>query len=74
MKLLDRVAIITGGSKGIGLGCSRVFAKHGCRVVIAARGAEAGQAAEKELIEAGHQALFVTAGIYVYTGMRDGVR
>ena len=26
-----KVAIITGGSKGIGLGCARVFAKHGCR-------------------------------------------
>ncbi len=63
MKLLDKVAIVTGGSKGIGLGCSRVFAKHGCRVVIAARGAEAGQAVEKELIEAGHQALFVATDV-----------
>ena len=36
MKLDDKVAIITGGTKGIGLGCARVFGKHGSKVVIAA--------------------------------------
>ena len=36
MKLQDKVAIITGGSKGIGLGCAQTFAKYGCKVVIAA--------------------------------------
>lgn len=41
--------VITGGSKGIGLGCARVMGKHGGKVVIAARGAEVGMQAEQEL-------------------------
>ena len=63
MKLQNKVAVITGGSKGIGLGCARVFAKYGCRVVIAARGEEAGRAAEKELTNAGHTAVFVPTDV-----------
>ena len=63
MKLKDKVAIVTGGSKGIGLGCARVFAKYGCKVVIASRGEEAGRKAEKELTGAGHTALFIATDV-----------
>ena len=65
MKLQDKVAVITGGSAGIGLGCARVFGKHGCKVVIGSRGQEAGQAAEKELTDAGFTALFVPTDVTV---------
>jgi NAD(P)-dependent dehydrogenase (short-subunit alcohol dehydrogenase family) len=37
LQLQDRVAIVTGGSKGIGKACARTLAAEGCRVVIAAR-------------------------------------
>ena len=70
MKLKDKVAVITGGSKGIGLGCARVFAQHGCRVVIAARGEEAGCAAERELREAGHTARFVPTDVTIEAEMQ----
>jgi 3-oxoacyl-[acyl-carrier protein] reductase len=36
----DRVTVITGGSKGIGLAVARRFAESGARVAIVARGAE----------------------------------
>ena len=40
LTMTDRVAVITGGSKGIGLACARRFAESGARVAIVARGAE----------------------------------
>lgn len=38
--LSDKVAVITGGSAGIGLGVARAFAREGAHVVLAARGAD----------------------------------
>jgi len=43
--IAGRSVIVTGGSKGIGRGIASVFAKAGAKVMIAARGAEAAQAA-----------------------------
>lgn len=45
----DKVVIITGGSKGIGEGCVRVFHKNGANVIFCARGEEAGKKLELEL-------------------------
>jgi L-fucose dehydrogenase len=70
MKLEGKVAIITGGSKGIGLGCARVFAKYGCRVAIASRGEKAGKAAETELSDAGHTAMFIRTDVRMEQDMR----
>jgi len=63
MKLQGKVAIITGGSKGIGFGCAKVFAGHGCAVVIASRGVEAGRSAEKELTDQGHTAVYTRCDV-----------
>jgi len=69
-KLDDKVAIVTGGSKGIGFGCAKVFGQHGCRVVLASRGEEAGKAAESELVEAGVDAIFVRCDVTSESDMR----
>jgi len=39
--LTDKVAIVTGSSRGLGLASARALASEGCRVVMCARGAEA---------------------------------
>jgi 3-oxoacyl-[acyl-carrier protein] reductase len=44
-----RRVIVTGGSKGIGRGIAGVFAKHGAKVMIAARGEEAAKAASEAM-------------------------
>ena len=53
MRFKDRVVIVTGGSKGIGEGCARVFCSEGGLVSILSRGAEAGEALARELCERG---------------------
>ena len=45
----NKVTLITGGSKGIGSGCARVFVQAGAKVVICARGKEVGEALATEL-------------------------
>ncbi len=54
--IAGRSVIVTGGSKGIGRGIARVFAAKGARVTIAARGAEAAEAAAAEIVAAGGEA------------------
>jgi NAD(P)-dependent dehydrogenase (short-subunit alcohol dehydrogenase family) len=49
----DRVAVVTGGSKGIGLAVARQFAASGAKVAILARGAADLKAARELLAEDG---------------------
>src|SRR5215470_899078 len=51
--LKDKVAIVTGGNGGIGLGMARGLASAGARVVVAARNAEKSRAAVDELARLG---------------------
>jgi NAD(P)-dependent dehydrogenase (short-subunit alcohol dehydrogenase family) len=59
-RLRGRVALITGGSSGIGAGTVRRFVAEGCRVVIADVQKDAGEGLAKEL---GDQTLFVTCDV-----------
>ncbi len=49
----DRAVIVTGGSKGIGKGIARVFARQGAKVMIGARGEEAAKATVAEFAAEG---------------------
>ncbi len=51
MQLSESVALITGGSRGLGREIARQYAEHGARLVLVARGEAALQAASEELGE-----------------------
>ena len=60
--------VVTGGSKGIGKGIARVFAREQARVLLVGRDEEAGRAAVDELAAGGGEVSFLAADISKATG------
>jgi NAD(P)-dependent dehydrogenase (short-subunit alcohol dehydrogenase family) len=65
MRYQDKVTIVTGGSKGIGAGCVKVFVEEGgAKVVFCSRNESEGRAFEKEVNRAGPgRAEFIRADV-----------
>jgi 2-deoxy-D-gluconate 3-dehydrogenase len=61
--LKGKVAIVTGGNGGIGLGMARGLARAGARVVVAARNKEKSSAAVRELQALGAGALAISVDV-----------
>ena len=59
MKLNNKVAIVTGSSKGIGEGIAKVFCREGSKVVVVCRSQAAGEKMVEELKSQGGEAIFV---------------
>ncbi len=63
MLLENRVALVTGGSKGIGRGIALKFASEGCDVVVNARHIEGAQKVAQEIKELGRKSLAIAADV-----------
>jgi 2-deoxy-D-gluconate 3-dehydrogenase len=71
--LTGRVAIVTGGNGGIGLGMARGLAQAGAAVVVAGRNAAKSEAAVKELSALGAKAAAVAVDVVREASCRDMV-
>jgi NAD(P)-dependent dehydrogenase (short-subunit alcohol dehydrogenase family) len=61
--LENKVAIVTGGSMGIGRATAEAMAREGARVVVAARGEKAGKETVAAIRKAGGEATFVRCDV-----------
>jgi NAD(P)-dependent dehydrogenase (short-subunit alcohol dehydrogenase family) len=63
MRLKDRVALITGGTSGIGEAAAILFAKEGAKVAITGRDEKRGHAVVEQITGDGGKAIFVRADV-----------
>lgn len=70
MSFNDQTIVITGGGKGIGAGCARIFHRDGGNVVILDTDKAAGEALCKQL---GDRALFIQCDVSQETQVKDAM-
>jgi NAD(P)-dependent dehydrogenase (short-subunit alcohol dehydrogenase family) len=63
MRLHNKVALITGGTSGIGEATALLFAKDGARVAITGRNETRGHAVTAKILESGGQAIFLRTDV-----------
>ncbi len=63
LHLKEKVALITGGSRGIGLRTARLFADEGCHIAICGRDAASLKSAEEELRQKGVRVAAIQADV-----------
>ena len=63
MRLENKVALITGGTSGIGEATAILFVKEGAKVAITGRNEERGEAAAERIMSDGGEAIFIQADV-----------
>jgi len=74
LSLNGKVALITGGSSGIGAESARLFAARGAKVVIASRREAESQAVVNSIIKAGGEAYFVKTDVSIEADVANAVK
>ena len=73
MRLEGKVAIVTGGARGMGASEAKLFAQEGAKVVIGDLLEEEGRQVESQIAEAGGEAMFVHMDVTQEEAWRDAV-
>jgi len=74
LRLKDRVAIVTGGSSGIGAATSRLFVQEGAKVAIFARDRERGERIAGEISDLGGECVFLRVDVSLEDQVREGFK
>lgn len=69
----NKNVIVTGGSKGIGLGIAKVFASKQAKITIFSRGEEAAKAACKQINDSGGQADYLACDVSDWSSVESAV-
>jgi 3-oxoacyl-[acyl-carrier protein] reductase len=65
LRLVDKVAVVTGSTKGIGREIVSELAAQGAKVIVSGRNASLAQAIAQELIDSGHEAFSIAADVSI---------
>ena len=63
MRFQDKVVVVTGSTKGIGVACAHEFANEGARVMVTGRTAALGEQVAADIRQAGGDAFFVPCDV-----------
>ena len=73
MRLENKVALISGGARGMGAAEARLFAREGAKVVIGDVLEEDGHQTEAQINESGRECLFVRLDVTSETNWQEAV-
>ncbi len=73
MKLQNKVALITGGTSGIGEATALLFANEGARIAITGRSAERGNKIVEKIKRNGGQAIFIKTDVSIAQDCRNAL-
>jgi len=73
VRLKDKVALITGGTSGIGTATAKRFAQEGAAVVITGRDVERGEQIVQDIVATGGEALFIRSDVRLAADCRNAV-